>query len=246
MESAMIKYLILALLLASPVRAQYAHRGVPSSAADPAINITTAGASNCPGSGCAEVDASGGGTAFVKVTVTSGTYGFKCSNDAWATTIAVNAYAYDTSTGIVTMTPVTTTSATGSWIIPLTACRRFGVYSTVAGVATARVDVDPMPAALAVNPATTTPTAPTGGNLTSNTATQVYAGSAGVCQVAVSDLSTSLPMTCGQTNAVSATVGLYVPPLGTYTTTQGYGGAVWCYPTNSGTPAYSVQVTVCR
>lgn len=91
---------------------------------------------------------------------------------------------------------------------------------------------------------TTSTIAPTGGNLTASTATQVYAGASTTCQVAVSNLSSSIAMTCGQTNAVSATIGLYVGPLQTYTTTLGYGGTVFCFPA-SGTPAYSTQPTAC-
>jgi hypothetical protein len=91
---------------------------------------------------------------------------------------------------------------------------------------------------------TTTATAPVGGNLTAATATSVYAGASGICQVAVSNLDSTIAMTCGQTNAVSATVGLYVAAHQTYTTGWGYGGALYCFPA-SGTPAFSVQVNAC-
>ena len=91
---------------------------------------------------------------------------------------------------------------------------------------------------------TATATAPTGGSLTAATATLVYAGSNTVCQISVSNLDAAIAMNCGQTNAVSATVGLKVAAGATYTTMRGYGGAIYCFPA-SGTPAYSVQINLC-
>ena len=98
-------------------------------------------------------------------------------------------------------------------------------------------------AAVAQRP-TTVATAPTAGTLTAATATSVYAGANGICQVAVANRDAAISMYCGQTSAVSATVGLPVSPGGVYTTSYGYGGALYCFPA-SGTPAYSIQVTSC-
>ncbi len=92
--------------------------------------------------------------------------------------------------------------------------------------------------------ATTTATAPTGGNLTAATATLVFASTAGICHVRVQNRDASIHMFCGQTNAVSATLGEDVPPGVKYETIVGYGGNVFCYPA-SGTPAFSTQPTAC-
>ena len=92
--------------------------------------------------------------------------------------------------------------------------------------------------------ATTTATAPTGGNLTAATATLVFASTAGICHVRVQNRDASIHMFCGQTNAVSATLGEDIPPGVKYETIVGYGGNVFCYPA-SGTPAFSTQPTAC-
>lgn len=91
---------------------------------------------------------------------------------------------------------------------------------------------------------TTVATAPTNGNLTAATATQVSAGGAGICQVAIQNRDSTIHMFCGQTNAVSLTIGFDVAPGTVYTSSAWYGGTIFCFPA-SGTPAFSAQVTSC-
>lgn len=195
------------------------------------------------GSGSAVVDLRGAFTSTHKV---------KTSVDGATYSSDVTVYPQGGGAGVTSLT------AAGAWVVPAEtlAGQQFLCLYTSAFTSTPSITVEvspvPVTAASLGNPGastvtpkgTTTASAPVSGNLTAATATSVYAGAAGICQVSVSNLSPTIAMLCGQTNVVSAIIGLYTPPLGTYTTSWGYGGAVFCFPA-SGTPAFSTQVTVC-
>ncbi len=196
------------------------------------------------GAGSTSIDLRGTFTSTHKVK-TSGDQGTTWSSD-------VTIYPLGGGTGVASLT------APGTWIVPaesLAAQQLLCLYTSAwTSSPTITMEASPtvVPSSLLANSGaiavtqkgTTTATAPTGGNLTAATATSVFSSTAGVCSVTVSNLSTTIAMTCGQTNAVSLTVGNYVPALGSYNFGLNYGGNGFCFPA-SGTPAFSTQSTVC-
>lgn len=238
---------LLFLVLATPVAAQqYAHARNPGTFGGTPRAVTSAGSGHCPGTGCVLLKTEGRSSLLVQIGGTyAATLAFYCTNDETNFT-NVNGYPV-TGGGLGSAALNAGANGTGTWWVPTLAFAECGVYASAFSSNTSmavNLDADPGTLAQALMAHTTTTIAPAGGNLTAATATSVYAGAAGTCGVDVTNLSTTIAMTCGTTSAVSATVGTYTPPLGTYSTPAYYGGTVYCYPA-SGTPAYSTQAWSC-
>src|SRR5229473_3228551 len=140
-----MKKILLALLLALPVQAQYAHRSNPGRLELAGGAVTSAGAANCPGTGCLTINTQSTATMIALITGTwSQTLQFSCSNDGWVTVVPISA---DTLTnGAMTGAPSTTTTANGTFIMPTYGFRECGVYATAFTSNTSqaiRLDSDP-------------------------------------------------------------------------------------------------------
>lgn len=123
--------LLATLLLALPTQAQFGHRSNPGDPKTAGQAITTAGASNCPGTGCVTIQANGVASVFITI---SGTWvapalSFMGSNDNWVTTKPLQAFPYSASFANVG-TPVNSTSANGDWVLLTGGFREVGVFAT--------------------------------------------------------------------------------------------------------------------
>src|SRR5256885_12157508 len=84
---------VLLALLSTPTWAQYAHRSNPGDPAKAGSATTSAGAANCPGAGCAVINAQSVESVQIAIAGTwSATLAFLGSNDGWLTTIQLLAY----------------------------------------------------------------------------------------------------------------------------------------------------------
>lgn len=142
----MRKLLVLFVLLSSLAASAQSvlHRsypGTPDKA--PVTPISTVGAGNCPGTGCAYIRVENVATMFVSLTGTwVGTMQFSCSNDQWVTVKPVVAHAF--TAGAVGTVGQTTTTTNGDFIFPTLGFRECGIYASTytSGAPTLRLDAD--------------------------------------------------------------------------------------------------------
>src|SRR5438445_480229 len=141
----MKKILVLLALLSTPTWAQYAHRSNPGDPTKAGQAITSAGASNCPGTGCVVINAQSVESVQIAISGTwTATLAFLGSNDGWVTTIQLLAYPL---TSGALGSPVNTTTANGVWLVPCLAMREVGVFANAFTSNTSmaiRMDGDPV------------------------------------------------------------------------------------------------------
>lgn len=129
----MKKIALLLTLLAFPAFANWWHRSNPGDPTKTGLAITSAGSSNCPGTGCVVLDTADANTVYVSITGTyAATLEFFGSNDGFATTKPIYLFPYNVSTNAVAGPAVQTlvANATGDWVGPTMGFRQIAVYAS--------------------------------------------------------------------------------------------------------------------